>query len=722
MGIKYDCLGELRYMTLFCRAKQWKLPHPDPDLVQKLCTGLGVPEVIAEILLERGLKNVPDARWFLSGEELFLYDPLLLPDMDKGCARVKEAVEKREKICVYGDYDVDGITATSLMYGYLRSLGADVSYYIPKRLTEGYGMNAAAVKSLADRGIGLIITVDNGITANAEIAYASELGIDVVVTDHHECHELLPGCCAVIDPKRADNRYPFDALSGVGVAFKLVCALHKTLTGKDPDEAFLRDKIDLVTLGTVADVMPLFDENRKIVTKGLACLGKGSNTGVIALLDEAYTEKNKPVERKITASSIGFHIAPRLNAAGRIGNVDRAVELLTAKSYDEAYPIAGELCRLNRERQHIESEIYNDASARIDADPSYLDDRVFVVAGENWHQGVVGIVASKLTEKYGLPAILISLDGDVGKGSARSIKGFNINEAIHSCRELLTRHGGHELAAGLTLPAGNIAEFRKQINEYARNFITEEVRGGCIDADAETTPADITLEMCEAIASLEPFGAGNPVPTLYMRDVKVCDVISLGQNKHTKLLLSKDGVEMTGVYFNFCPDDFVLPKTRTVDILYSLEANEFRGERNPQLIIKDIRMCKLDASNCELQRLFYREMLEGHHAASAPSVELCRKIYRSIRDNEGYWKPERNLYFAAEDVSEQIGTHVAAPVLGAVLDVFAQLGLCRLHRTDEMVVRLSLCRVNGKVDIESSSVLSALRGNPGEEAEAKSAV
>lgn len=692
-------------MDLFCSKKKWIIPEYDIDDIKRLCTELKISEILAMLLVARGIKEPSDARWFMNTSDLYLYDPFLLCDMDKAVERIKRAASQGEKICVYGDYDVDGITATAVLYSYLRSKRADVMYYIPQRLTEGYGMNREAVKKLSESGVKLIITVDNGITANEETLYAKQLGIDVVVTDHHECNGELPECCAVVNPKRPDNKYPFAGLAGVGVAFKLVCALE----GENADESFFGKYIDLAALGTIADVMPLRDENRQIVAKGLQCFEKGSNIGVSALIDEALIGKNKNSERHINASAIGFTVAPRLNAAGRIGDVSRAVELLIAREPTECHKIADELCCKNRERQFIENAILNQAIEYIEKNHDFENDKVIVASAEGWHHGVVGIVASRITDKYGLPSILISCENGMGKGSARSIKGFNINEAIYECRDLLVRHGGHELAAGLTLEIDKIDGFREAINNIARNKIDAEMLEGSVRADAELGGVDISLEVCEEIRSLEPCGTDNPLPLLYMRDVEVAQVISLGQNKHTKLVLKKDDAVFDGLLFGFCPDNFIIPKTKLIDILFSLDINEFRGVRTPQVIIRDIRMSKTDAKYCAHEVNLFYEMLEGKHPSYAPSLDICRTVYRFLKTNGELLAGNVNAYFLAQRISSVHNINLTFPILGVILEVFSEMGLCELVKSDETVMHIKLLENTGKVDIEASHVLARVR-------------
>lgn len=692
-------------MDLFCSKKRWLIPEPDYDKVRGLCNELKISRVLACILVKRGIETPSDARWFMNSEDLYLYDPFKLNDMDKAVERIKLAMDSGEKICIYGDYDVDGITATAVMYNYFISHGCDVMYYIPQRLTEGYGMNMTAVDYLNSEGVKLIVTVDNGITANAEIEYAASLGIDVVVTDHHECRTEIPRCCAVVNPKRPDNTYPFSGLAGVGVAFKVVCALE----GENADDEFIDRYAGLASLGTVADVMPLKDENRQLVARGLSCIGKGGNIGINTLIDTALMEKNKGHEKKVTTSTVGFLIAPRLNAVGRIGNVERAIELLTCRDYKTCFGIANELCAKNKERQSIENRIYTEAVEIIEKEHDFENDKIIVACSDGWHHGVVGIVASRITEKYGIPSVLICREGDIGKGSARSIKGFNINEAIHTCNDILVRHGGHELAAGLTLDLDNIEDFRTRINDFARDRITEELIEGVTEIDAELDGNDISLEICEEICRLEPFGASNPTPVLYMRDVCIKGVIALGQNKHTKLILEKDGNEFEGLIFGFPGGSFTVPASGLADILFNLDINDFRGERTPQLIIKDVRLCRKDAEKSAAYAGVMYNILDGRNVGFVPDIDVCRTVYKYLRSNPERISGAVNLYLFADVISAETGLSLSCPVLGVILEIFAEMKLVHLIKTSDLIMRIEMIAPCGKVDIESSLVLRRAR-------------
>ncbi|MBP3369173.1 MAG: single-stranded-DNA-specific exonuclease RecJ, partial [Clostridia bacterium] len=460
--------------------------------VRQMAQELGRSELFSVLLYNRGYRTAEDAFRFLRFEEADLHDPFLLADMDKAVERVLRAVETGEKICIYGDYDVDGVTSVSILYLYLGSLGANVTMKIPKREGEGYGVSCNAIEALAQEGVKLIITVDTGITAGAEVEYAKTLGVDFVVTDHHECRIELPDACAVVNPHRPDCTYPFKELAGVGVVFKLVCACQITRCRQNGSSVIdgirkvCTDYADLTALGTIADVMPIVDENRLIVSMGLKIMEDRPRPGLAALIDAASSKKSgeeSPRKRKITSGFIGFGIAPRINAAGRISDAAIAVRTLLAPKGKEAEDYAEELCAINRQRQIEENRIAEKAYEMIE-DIADLDSNPVIVLDSNeWQQGIIGIVSSKITERYGLPSILVSFYGSVGfaecdfddgKGSGRSIKGLNLVEALGYCDDLLVKYGGHELAAGLTVKRGNLDEFRERINAYAREHLDDE--------------------------------------------------------------------------------------------------------------------------------------------------------------------------------------------------------------------------------------------------------
>lgn len=616
------------------KEKKWNLLYRPTDAakeaVDTLARAAGVSQTMAKLLYSRGYETLEQVKAFLNQEEACLHDPYLLRDIEPAVARITLALERGERIAIYGDYDVDGVTSVSLLYLYLKSKGADIGYYIPSRSREGYGLSKPAIDRLHEKNVDLMITVDTGITAIEETAYAKELGIDTVVTDHHECREILPDVCAVVNPHRADDAYPFKELAGVGVVFKLICALEMAecrkqgLSQIDGVRRVCREYADLVAIGTIADVMPIVDENRLIVSLGLSLLEKTTRPGLRALIDATAAGKNTTVKRskprKINSSYIGFVIAPRMNAAGRVSNASIAVELLLSEDAARAQELAQELCELNTARQVEENRIAEQAYKKIEQTLDAKNDRVIVIEDDSWQQGIIGIVSSRITERYGLPSILISFDGatrgfpsldDVGKGSGRSIKGMNLVEALIDSEELLVRFGGHELAAGLSVRRCNIDAFRERINRYAAAHLSEDAMCVSIDADCEVEMRELTMTLAQEIAMLEPFGVANAVPNLLLRSAKLNKVIPMGGGKHTKLILEKDGREMSAVWFNMNAVELPFELSDTVDVLFQLNVNEFQNEVSLQMLVQDMHLNGAVLAEYETQKQRYEEVRAG---------------------------------------------------------------------------------------------------------------
>ncbi|MBQ2251482.1 MAG: single-stranded-DNA-specific exonuclease RecJ, partial [Clostridia bacterium] len=505
--------------------KKWELRSEktveDSD-IKDIAEALGVSPLTALLIYNRGQSTPEKAKAFISANSGTYYDPFCMPDMEKAVDRILKAVENKEKTVIYGDYDVDGVTSVSILYMYLTELGLSPEYYIPSRRTEGYGVNNEAIKQFAEKNITLMITVDTGVTALDEVKFASSLGIDCVITDHHECLAQLPEALAIVNPRRSDSKYPFCELAGVGVVYKLLCAIEERLVGNSDK---VKKYIDLVAIGTIADVMPLVDENRLLVTEGLDMLNKAPRTGISSLLKAAsQNDKKNKASQKITSSMISFTIAPRINAAGRIESAEKAVKLFLGRSASDADIMAEELCEINRRRQAEENRIIEEASQKIKDSFDFENDRVIVLAEENWHHGVIGIVASRITERFAIPSILISFDeNNVGKGSGRSVKGVNLVDALTYCSDLLIKYGGHELAAGLTVDREHFDAFKERINQFVRENVSEKSQSIVIEADAYIEAEDVNLAQANELFLLEPYGVANPSPTFFMSSLKVRD-------------------------------------------------------------------------------------------------------------------------------------------------------------------------------------------------------
>ncbi len=612
------------------KKEKWIIAQRDENRIKSLQKTLGISGLAAAVLSARGMDAAAAAQEFMNCGSRDLYDPFLMADMDKAAALLEEAIEGGERIAVYGDYDVDGITATSILIRYLRTRGADCRYYIPDRINEGYGLNECAITALKEDGCTLLVTVDSGITAAREIEHARSLGIRVIVTDHHECKETLPCAEAVVNPRRPDSAYPFRELAGVGVAFKLICAMEK---GR-PIEELLDEYADVVALGTIADVMPVTGENRIIITEGLRRLRHTENIGLQTLMQKLGLE-SKP----LTANSVSFVLAPRINAAGRMGEADCTARLMLTSDSREACALAEHLCDLNRRRQEEENAIYEEILGEIDRDPSLAAGKIIVLWGEGWHTGVIGIVSSRLAERYGVPCVLISMNGDCGKGSGRSIKGFNLYNALSENADLLERYGGHELAVGLSVQRENLRALRRRLEACAERCATEEPLEPCLNIDCAVDPRELTIREVKSLSVLEPFGMGNPMPLFVLCDARIEEVTPISHDRHVKLLFSKNGCQFYGFVFGMGARSCPFVAGDEVDLVFSAEINYFRGRESVQLVVKDIRWAEGPAAcdACALE--VYQRFTEGSVTRDeARYLCPCRDdlvaVFRHVKANQ----------------------------------------------------------------------------------------
>ena len=519
--------------------------------------------LLAGILAARGITDPTEALTLLAGEEE-LSDPMLLTDMDKACARILEAIDKEQTIVVYGDYDVDGVTATALLYQHLKGMGASVKCMLPSREGDGYGLSKNAIQSIHDKGCQLIVTVDNGISALEEAEFAASLGVDLIVTDHHLPHDTLPKAVAVVDPRRADDHSPFKGLCGAGVAFKLCAALDGC-----PPEEMLDYCGDLAAVGTVADVMPLTGENRTLVKAGLKLLQQTDRPGISALLEEVGLE-GKP----ITAENVSYAIAPRINAAGRMDNAVTALQLVLCEDEERAAELAHKLNEINVARQETEQEIVKAAQKQLDAEPAILEDRVILIWGRDWHPGVIGIVASRLVEKTGRPVIVVSVDehGE-GKGSGRSVQGFNLHECIASCEDILLRFGGHAMAAGLSVREENLPELRRRLNEWAARECAVLFTPP-LECDLSIHLDRITVESVRRLEQLAPYGAENPTPVFVLEKAVIDGIFSVSEGKHCRLRLRQGNASIYAVWFGMPPEQLPYTMGDIVDAAVNLSVYE----------------------------------------------------------------------------------------------------------------------------------------------------
>ena len=678
--------------------QKWNIAPVSSDAVQQLMAA-GYPYLVSSVLVSRGIDTQEAAAEFLAQEDTLAHSPFLMRDMDKAVERINEAISAREKIAVFGDYDVDGITATCILTDYLKSRGADVIHYIPRRIEDGYGLSRDAIAGLAQQGTKLLITVDCGITGVEEVDFASSIGLDTVITDHHECKEELPAACAVVDPHRPDCDYPFKHLAGCGVALKLVLALG----GDNREEALFSRYCTLAAIGTIADVMLMAGENRTIVQRGLNVLDHSDFTGLHALLQESGLSG-----KEISSVQIGFILSPRINAAGRMGAADMAADLLLCQDPAKAAEMAKALCALNRERQAVEQEIYSQAEEMITRMPERLRGAL-VLADGTWHQGVVGIVASRLSEKYSRPSFMIHLNGDTGKGSCRSWGGFNLFAALESCRDLLLGFGGHELAAGFTIEEKNIDAFRERMNQYVSAFRGGEKPISCLDIDVDIhRPGQVTLQELEAMNTLEPYGSGNARPVFCIQGASVIHMQSVGQNRHLKLRLGKGNAQFDGIFFSTTAEECGCREGDRVDAAFYLQINEFRGNRTVQMQLVDVRP-SLQPSGREQEILAaLRCCMENQplHPRDAkrllPTREQCILAWRALERLLAGGSVTVYYLPLVRKISAAMGKNDAFARSAFCLELFRERGLLSAQRNgDEITLRLSTG--SKKVDLYASA-------------------
>ena len=669
----------------------WKVSQPEAGAVNAL-VGSGYAPLAAMVLASRGMEDDHQARAYLDCNAPLL-DPFLMTDMDKAAGRVGLAMSRGEKIAVFGDYDVDGITATCLLTDFLRRHGADVVSYIPGRLEEGYGLNPIAIHQLHDEGVKLIVTVDCGITAVSEAELCRQLGIDLVITDHHECKQTLPAAVAVVDPHRPDGGYPHKNLSGVGVAFKLASALSGS------QETVLEEYADMVCLGTVADVMPLQGENRVFVARGLESLAHTQRPGIAALMAECGC-----APEAVSASSIGFMLAPRINAAGRMGQIDLAVELFLTDDPDKAAEAARGLCELNRQRQAVESEIYRQAVSML---PMGKPPEAIVLADESWHQGVVGIVASRIAEEYACPTFLICLDGEHGKASSRSHGGFNLFASLSALSPLLESYGGHELAAGFTITRANIPEFRRQICALAAKFYTDDVPRTVLDVDCAVSPELLTLHNVDALQMLEPCGNGCPKPVLMVKNLTIDRISMVGGGRHMRLRLCSGHTYLNAIYFSATPQTVSIQPGDLVDVAFTPQVNEFRGTRTVQMNVIDIRpSCNAE---CLPDAAPYRDMQRGNltageAAALLPDRKMLALVWRYL---DAANPVQESPVCLCRKIVRWSGKPLNLGQMLTCLDIFRDVGLLTVQRQHKYV-SIRLTPGEGKADLSQSQTMQRL--------------
>lgn len=670
----------------------WVLPQFDPQVSRLIQKEHSVPGIVADLLAARGMRPHEAADILEDCGEL--EDPFRLPDMGKAVVRLEKALERGERIAVFGDYDCDGVTATVMLYTYLASMGADVVWYIPDRLGEGYGMSCSALDGLRAKGVRLIITVDNGISAVKEAEYAASIGIDLLITDHHQPGPELPLAAAVVDPHRRDADC-FKDYCGTGVAFMLIAAMEG-----GEHEMVLETFGPLAAMATIGDVVPLHGCNRILVQRGLEMMPHHENPGLQALLSVSGL-----TDKQLTASRIAFGPVPRINAAGRMGSAALAAKLLLADDEEEAAALAAELDELNTARREEEEEILRRMIELLEREPERLLDRVLVLEGEGLNHGVVGIVAARLVTLYGKPVFVLSVEDGVAVGSARSLGDFHLFKAISACAPLLQKFGGHALAAGVTLDAANLPRFRKMLNAYAQKYFDRMPRE-TIRIDRRLRGVDISLAAVESLEMLEPYGEGNPQPVFLLSNCTVRQMVPLAGGKHMKLKVDFDGKQIFIVCFRTNPDTFIYKEGSRVDILASLEINEFRGNRSISVRLRDVRPNGFSGEKMENADHFYEKIRRGESVQpkivgiAEPEITELRALYKQLRDAGGT-ELHQDLYYLSA-VSEQMNYCKYR----LSLDILGEMGLITVP-ADRSAIRLN--PVTGKVQIEDSAILSAVR-------------
>ena len=670
--------------------KKWMISAVDKEKVKMISAKYGIPVFTALLLVIRGITEKEDIEKFFSADSS-LSDPFNIKDMDKAVERIKKAVTSGEKICIYGDYDCDGVTATTILYSYLESVFADVMYYIPDRTSEGYGMNMKAVDKLKGYGVQLIITVDNGIAAINEIDHANELGIDVVVTDHHKTQDIIPRAVAVVNPHRTDDTSPYEDFCGAGIALKLVMAL------EGEQFSVMENYGEIAAIGTIADLVPLTGENRTIVKTGLRNMANTERAGLTGLIDISNIDN-------INAGNIAFRIAPRINAVGRLGSADDALRMFLTEDYDEAVQKAELLNRLNSERQSIELDIFNQICEMLKLNPELTYDRVLVISSEGWNPGVIGIVSSRVTEMFGKPSIIISEDGDICKGSGRSVSGFSIVDALFACSEYLDKFGGHPMAIGFSIKKENIADFRKAINDYANK--EEKMALMSLKVDCKLNPEKLVPDMVHQLQDFEPFGFGNSKPVFALCNMRLDKIIPLSEGKHLKLAVSKDNTRLNIMKFSTTVNEFPYSEGDILDFAVCLELNVYQGRENMSFNVRDIKLSGFDNEKAMYSLQDYDAYKSGviseKIADKLPSRDEFAQLYRYLRNTK------KQFYFIDSLLYKLNMQSIDAFKLLIMLEILCERGLIDYEREMDRL-KISVLDIGVKVTLEASPIYIKLK-------------
>lgn len=670
--------------------KQWEVSKIDKELASLISERHGVDPFIGLLLVSKNITDDSQIEEFFSDGDGFA-DPFEIKDMDKAVQRINLAMDTGEKFAVYGDYDADGVTATSVLSLFFELGGCNFVTYIPSREQEGYGLNCKAIDKLHEQGVSLIITVDNGISAIEEAKYIASLGMDLIVTDHHTVGSQLPQAVAVVDPHRKDCPSSFKHLCGAGVALKLICALSEC----DYDE-LIDSFCDIVAIGTVADIVSLTGENRYIVKKGVDAINAGNNIGISALRQVAGVD-----EKDIDSTTIAFSISPRINALGRVSHAKKAVQLLTSDNFEKALEIANEINEANNQRKQIEQEIVKDVEKAISANPKILLDDVLIFANEGWHAGVIGIVCAKMVEKYGKPCIMISIIDGEARGSGRSVEGFSLYAAIDNASDILTHFGGHIMAAGFSLDEKNLPEFKNRIKSYCK---TVQMPFAKVKLDLKLNPAFISVDILDTIAVLEPFGQDNQEPIFGLYSMKILDVQPLGKTKaHVKITLEKNGAVISALYFGVTPEQFAYKIGDEVDLAVNIKKNEYASRVSVSIYLKYIKMSKTsDELYLNAFRL-YEKIKRGEKpnkqlaSSAVPDRNIIAAVFRFIKKEQKWAFDFDVLCYRLGDSGQN-----AAKILFAI-DILAELSI--LNKQGETI---TINSTQNKVNLEDSKILTYL--------------
>lgn len=676
--------------------KNWIVSTLNKDNAKIVSEQFDLPSFLSVLLDINGISTEDKIQEFFS-DKLELSSPFTIRDMDKAVSRIAKAIDNFEKICVYGDYDTDGVTATSLLYSYLQTCGANVIYYIPARCDEGYGLNISAVEKLSELNVNLIITVDNGIASVEEVEFAKKLGIDIVITDHHKQHgEKIPNAVAVVNPHRLDCNSQFKDLSGVGVAFKLIWALEGEETSV---EDLLDIYSDLVVLGTVADLVPLCGENRSLVKAGLKNFSYSNRVGILELI-----KLTKLKIDEISSLDVAFFLAPRINAVGRLGLAEKAVRLLISEDEEEALDLAEFVDEQNETRKTIEKEIYEQIKESLESQPSKTFDRIIVIEGDNWHPGVIGIVASKITEDFGKPSIIISKSGEQAVASGRSVEGFSLHDALFESRQFLTKFGGHPMAVGFSIKSCDIDDFRKHINEVAKS-ISDVMPLLKLPIACKLNISALNIDMVKQIQKLEPFGCDNPKPVFGLYSVKISKITAVGQGNHLRLELQKDATKITAMNFNCTLADFPYEVNDIVDLAVTLEISNFKSRQSLSVFVREIRMNGIDYDKLFDEKVLYEKIKRDETVENITDFIPTRTdfiyVYKLLVAST------KNTICLDVMLNKLEKYNIGFLKLSLILDVMEELGIIQLKRYADFY-KFTLNKISSKVDLASSRLLMSL--------------